>query len=95
MNAFNERAGVAKRWTELPQEWLNIIDRDRARADGFPEHQINQMERRCREMERLGQFSPLPALVQLPTRGPAVVCETVAEAIERLRAGWWQNLAND
>jgi hypothetical protein len=65
-----------------------MINRARARADGFTEDEIDQMETYCRDMERRGQFSCLPALVQLPKHGIVFVCETIAAAIERLRPGW-------
>jgi hypothetical protein len=95
MNAINARAGVAERWSKLPEEWLNIIDRDRARADGFTEEEIDQMEAYCREKERLEWYDRRPELVELPAHGIAFVCRTVAEAIERLRPGWWLSRPKD
>jgi hypothetical protein len=85
MNAFNERAGVAERWSEFPPELLELMDRDRAQAgpNYFLACGLDQIVRPGRRQERRSPPGPLSG------QGLPFACETVAEAIERLRSGWW------
>jgi hypothetical protein len=85
MNEFNERAGVAERWSEFPPELLELMDRDRAQAgpDHFLAYGVDQIRRPGRRQERRSPPGPLSG------QGVPFACETLAEALERLRSGSW------
>jgi hypothetical protein len=91
MNSFNQRLGDPYRWSEFPPEFLELMDRDRAHAgpDLFIAFGIDQIVRAGDNKKRRGRSAPRSG------RGSSFACETLAEALERLRSGLWLRPSNN
>jgi hypothetical protein len=65
------------------------LDKDLLRQDGFSDSEIDWLEKYCRDRMRSGAFSNKAAAISLGGGPFKLVCETVAQAVNKLRPGAW------
>jgi hypothetical protein len=63
------------------------IDKEVARKDGFSDSEIEWLERYCSDKMKKGRFSNKTAAISIGSGPLKLVCETVAQAINKLRPG--------
>ena len=66
-----------------------ILDKEAARKEGFSDSEIDWMERYCSDKRKKGLFSNKAAAISIGKGPVKLVCETVAQAVNKLRPGAW------
>lgn len=64
-----------------------LLDREVARKEGFSDSEIDWLERYCSDKMKKGRFSNKAAAISIGKGPVKLVCETVAQAINKLRPG--------